>query len=428
MGQKALRSAPAPRGVNRAQRIEALLSGAMSPQPEPATAERPCVGIYSYGFLAESMTFVYHQIVGVLDRFRPIVFTTRTENRDFFPYEPVVPSGFHPIRRVANNAIYNATGRVASLSSKQTALWRDVGRDAGVRLVHAHFGPGGIQAMAIADALDVPLLVTFHGYDASKALRFAAYLRSLIALFERADVIVVSNAMAEKLREHGTHKARVHVVHCGFSPDRFEVPERKSIRDKVADDETIEFLQVSSFAEKKGHRFTCEAFAAHHRRHPRSRLTLLGNGKARAKLEAHTHRHGIADAVEFAGWVAPDAVAQYMQHADVFLHHSVTPQNGDQEGIPNAIIEAMATGLPVISTLHAGIPELVEDGEQGFLIAERDVGAYVDRLEAALAWNLDVGERARARVVEHFNMARGPRTRRHLCKADRKRAAVGSVP
>lgn len=88
----------------------------------------------------------------------------------------------------------------------------------------------------------------------------------------------------------------------------------------------------------------------------------------------------------------------------------------------------MATGLPVISTLHAGIPELVEDGEQGFLIAERDVGAYVDRLEAALAWDLDVGERARARVVEHFNMARGPRTRRHLCKADRKRAAVGSVP
>ncbi|NQZ96355.1 MAG: glycosyltransferase [Myxococcales bacterium] len=303
----------------------------MSPQPEPATAERPCVGIYSYGFLAESMTFVYHQIVGVLDRFRPIVFTTRTENRDFFPYEPVVPSGFHPIRRVANNAIYNATGRVASLSSKQTALWRDVGRDAGVRLVHAHFGPGGIQAMAIADALDVPLLVTFHGYDASKALRFAAYRRSLIALFERADVIVVSNAMAEKLREHGTHKARVHVVHCGFSPDRFEVPERKSIRDKVADDETIEFLQVSSFAEKKGHRFTCEAFAAHHRRHPRSRLTLLGDGKARAKLEAHTHRLGIADAVEFAGWVAPDVVAQYKQHADVFLHHSVTLQNGDQE-------------------------------------------------------------------------------------------------
>ena len=365
--------------------------------------ERPTVAVFSYGFLTASMTFTYRQLTGVERRFRPIVFTTRRENEELFPFDAVHECGLHPVRRVLGNALYNTSGRVAALTRRQRRVWATVAQREDVRLIHAHFGTAGIQALPLAKALGLPLLVTFHGYDASKALRFDAYRRSLEKLFEYAEVITVSRDMATRLIDCGADPARMRVLHCGIPVHEFQMLTRKAISAKVAAEEPIQFLQVASFALKKGHRYTFEAFAQHLKRHPKNRLTLIGDGGERRALERLARDLGIREQVEFAGWVAPSEVAGYLQRADVFLHHSVTGANGDKEGIPTSIMEAMATGLPVVSTRHSGIPELVADGVTGRLVDERDVSAYVDGLEECLEWSLEMGLQARKCVEERFN-------------------------
>ena len=121
-------------------------------------------------------------------------------------------------------------------------------------------------------------------------------------------------------------------------------------------------------------------------------------------MEALVSRKDLANRVRFEGLVDRVGVARLMSKADVFVHHSVTPDDGSMEGLPTVLMEAMATGLPVLSTIHAGIPELVTNGVDGFLVAERDVDEYVDRMDALATLDGRSGKRARAKIENTFNM------------------------
>jgi len=94
----------------------------------------------------------------------------------------------------------------------------------------------------------------------------------------------------------------------------------------------------------------------------------------------------IENNVEFVGYVKPERAIELMKRSHVFVHHSIISKNGDQEGIPNALMEAMAMELPVLSTKHSGIPELVQDGENGFLVDEKNIQLYTERMNEIIKW------------------------------------------
>jgi glycosyltransferase involved in cell wall biosynthesis len=176
------------------------------------------------------------------------------------------------------------------------------------------------------------------------------------------------------------------------------------VAQKIRRGELLSFLQVANFVEKKGHFYTLRAFRRLREVYPRVRLVLGGDGPLRLRAQLLVRQLGLEDSVQFLGTVDENSVRRLMAEADVFVQHSVTAANGDEEGVPTVVMEAMASGLPVVSTLHAGIPELVQDGVTGYLVEERDVEKYFERLVDVLSDDGSMGRAGRERVEKHFDL------------------------
>lgn len=371
------------------------------------TEERSAIAVYVPHFLSISMTFIHRQLLGQAGPFQPLVLTSREEHREFFHFpHPVYCRPRTWAERALGKAVKLLAGRYTLLTPSQMFIWKKVLRRHGARLIHAHFGPAGLEMLPMALALKLPLLVSFHGYDASQALRDARYVSELRRLFadSRVHIIAVSRFMSERLIATGADPSRLNILYYGVPLDDFRFVSRPSVREKVARGEEIEFLQVSNFVEKKGHVHTVRAFRELLTGHPRCRLTLAGDGPLRPEIEGLCAELGIVGKVRFVGRVMKNEVIALMERADIFVHHSVTAADGDQEGIPNVIMEAMASGLIPISTFHSGIPELIADGVDGFLVPEGDVAAYALKMAVALDCGEETGKAARRRVEADFNL------------------------
>lgn len=366
--------------------------------------ENQIVALYLRYYLSPSETFVYRQLLGVSSRFRPIVLTANVFNLDLFPTDKLFARGKNFFDKVTARLARVATGRYSTVTRAQAAYWKSTAAAHGAKLIHAHFGHFALDVLPIARSLKIPLLVTFHGFDASSLLGDRRYTRELPELFEYANVITVSENMAGRLEPFGLDRGKLDVHYIGVPVDNFNYIERKPVAAKMAAGESVGFLQVSNFVEKKGHRYTIEAFARHVENHPAARLVLAGDGPLRPGIESKCGALGIADNVSFAGRVTSVEVAKLMRDADVFVHHSITGADGDMEGLPTVLMEAMSTGLPVISTRHSGIPELVDDGVDGYLVDEGDVDAFARVLAGLVNADADMGKRARLKIEEKFNM------------------------
>jgi colanic acid/amylovoran biosynthesis glycosyltransferase len=266
-------------------------------------------------------------------------------------------------------------------AEKLEGLIKDISPD----IIHCHFGYEGLKLLQNVKT-KIPILVHFHGYDASQMLRKRSYVIALKRIFEspRIAPIVVSNKMHSALENKGIDMSRATILRYGIDLSLFKLHERKSVT------ETTHFVQVSSLVEKKGHEYTLRALARALELSPKLRkkisVSFTGDGPRLGHLQSLTVNLGLGDIVSWVGSKQPGEVLQLLQDADVFLHHSVTAKNGDEEGIPNAIMEAMAMELPVLSTFHSGIPELVENGVNGFLSSEKDVEVYADQIIQIVEW------------------------------------------
>ncbi len=150
------------------------------------------------------------------------------------------------------------------------------------------------------------------------------------------------------------------------------------------------------------------AFEKVWKQRPHARLVMVGSGsKLFEECKDLTVQLNMGEAVKFTGALTPDEVISYMQHAHIFLQHSLTPSSGDMEGTPNSILEASACGLAVVSTLHGGIKEAVIHGETGFLVEEKDVDGMAqymlelfDRPELATA----MGKAGRKHIEANYDL------------------------
>jgi len=273
-----------------------------------------------------------------------------------------------------------------------------------VKLLHAHFGPSGLEIVNLAKMSRIPLLVTFHGYDASILLTMKKYINNIKKVFDYAYLVAVSENMKRDLVKFGADEERISVVRCGIPVNRFNYVERVSLSDKFSNNELITFLQVSNFVEVKGHEYTIRAFNEFLREYSNARLILAGDGVIKASIKKLCTKLGIISKVDFPGVVDENTVIKLMKHADVFVQHSVTLKNGIKEGLPTVIMEAMSTGLPVISTSHSAIPELIDNGLNGFLVEEKDVSSYTEAMFNLKNVTNEIGFNAHKKVAEDFNL------------------------
>jgi glycosyltransferase involved in cell wall biosynthesis len=254
------------------------------------------------------------------------------------------------------------------------------------RLIHAHFGRGGALALPLARKLRVPLVVSFHGGDATKAKHYrrqlipTLYQRRLAALRREAIFFVcVSDFIRDTLLARGFPAQKLRVVRYGIDLD----PPPPGPGSGAG------FLFVGRFVEKKGVPVLIEAFRLLAERGIILPLTLVGDGPLRAGLEELAA--GLPG-VRFAGWLPQAEVRRAMGASLALVVPSVTAAGGDAEGLPNVVLEAMAAAVPVIGTDHAGIAEAIVDGETGFVVPERDPQALAEALARIAA---DPGLRAR---------------------------------
>jgi colanic acid/amylovoran biosynthesis glycosyltransferase len=277
-------------------------------------------------------------------------------------------------------------------------------RPARYDVIHAHFGPVGNSFRFVRELWGAPFVVTFHGYDFSAVPRRegrGAYAR----LFETADAVIgVNEHMRAMLEQMGCPPRKFRRHPCGV--DTAQHPFRS--RGAQAGG-TVRLLTVGRLVEKKGIEHSLRAFAAVHEAHRELRYDIVGDGPLRAKLERLVMELGLAQAVTFHGALPAPEVRSLMNEAHLFALASVTAADGDQEGIPVSLMEAMASGLPVLSTRHSGIPELVVDGESGLLAPEGDVPSLAVHLtwlvEHPDAW-AGMGRRGREQIETNYDAKR----------------------
>ncbi|MBB6285201.1 glycosyltransferase [Geobacillus subterraneus] len=235
--------------------------------------------------------------------------------------------------------------------------------------IHAHHGKHAIEILPLCIAHHIPLVVSIRGRDGSakgNSLRRNQKRYSLLkqhgSLF-----LPVCRYLADELVTLGFPQEKIHVLYGGIELDLFPYQERT-----IPENGDIVILSIGRLVEKKGFLTLVRAFEHVHANHPRCRLRIIGSGKDEENIRQLINKLGLTPFVELLGAMDAAAIVQEMKRAHLFCLASETASDGDIEGIPNVLKEAMASGLPVISTNHAGIPELIEHGRTGYLAPEKD--------------------------------------------------------
>jgi colanic acid/amylovoran biosynthesis glycosyltransferase len=244
----------------------------------------------------------------------------------------------------------------------------------GSDVCHVHFGTMAADSLPVLRAVDVPSVVSFYGYDVSEVPRSNPAVYE--GVFSEATALTyLSDDMRSDLLDLGAPAAKLHEVPLCVDVEKFTAPKRT-----LDPDEPVTVLTVARHVEKKGLQYAIEA-VANLDTDRRVRYLIAGDGPLREQLERQIADLGAGGSIELLGWQTQEEILQLLTDAHLFLLPSVTAENGDKEGTPTALLEAQASGLPVLSTTHAGIPEIVADGEAGLLVPERDVGALTTALE-----------------------------------------------
>ena len=334
------------------------------------------IGWLRHNFLPPSETFIYTALRALAAARVDIrVLAIRRTSAAKFPDADVLALNDGPLGAL-EAALYWSTGR----SPRQDRWAR------GVRLIHAHMGYTGVHALAAAARHGLPLVTSYYGHDVTLGRSRGRSATSFLPaywpyaccrqrLFRRGDrFLVLSRAMRAALVEQGCPADKIRVVPLGIDLERFS-----GARPARRTDAPLTVLMVGREVEKKGFDDGLRACALARDAGVALRVVLLGTGNVlQAALRRLASSLGLA--VE---WPAPSSdVARAMAEADVLLVPSRTAADGDQEGTPTVICEGSAAGLPIVSTLHAGIPEQVEHGRTGVLVPERDVTGMAAALTA----------------------------------------------
>ena len=347
-------------------------------------------------FLPANGSWLYHQIAH-LRRYRPVVLTQEARNLDEFPVETLYTAEAYPRgRRLVNRAWRKFAGTYP--------YYAGILRREGASLIHAHFGHQGCRCLRAQQATGLPMVTTFYGYDATRDPRQPPWQQWYRRLFDRGALFLAEGTtLGKRLVEAGCPPEKIRVHHLGVDVAR--IPFRP--RSPAAQ---VRFLICAPFREKKGIPYALQALGRvlQERDFP-CEVVLIGDGPQREQILAMIDQVGLSDRVEWRGIQPYSAVLEELARCHILLQPSVTAADGDTEGgAPVILLDAQASGMPVIATEHADIPEYVREGESGLLAPERDVEALAECIrqlvEAPERWAA-MGQAGRCHVEENYNAA-----------------------
>ena len=381
---------------------------------------KPLVASLCGTFLKPEMQSVYRQITG-LKRHRTVVLTERRLHEDLFPFAPLLvmekplpalrakrrkqrqrgnfirrfyykhllkqwPPPERPKPPAPPPVVYDDPYNLVDLLRQQQP-----------QLAHVYYGHKAVKYLPMLRRWGGPMIVSFHGMDVREGVYKMGDPATLAEVFAEARLILGrSQSLLDRLAEMGCPASKLRLNRTGIPLDGLA----SAVRRPPADGRWI-ILQACRLIAKKGLPTTLLAMREVVDAWPHARLLLAGDGPLADEMRAIAQELNLAGNVEFLGWRTQAELRDLYQRAHLFLHPSETTASGDREGVPNALLEAMATGLPPVATFHGGIPEAVMDGMDGLLVPEKSPAALaaavlrttfeaglLERLSAAAALNV----------------------------------------
>lgn len=388
------------------------------------------VAFLVYAFPSLSQTFILDQITGLIDRGCELdIYAERAEGPHVHPAVETyslrqrthyLPAPDNYIRRALDGARLASSGlaRSPQIVLRSLNVLKYGVRAASLKLlydamscsgksydvVHGHFGPNGLRGMMLREigAIQGKLVTSFYGYDVASYVRQHGQ-RCYGRLFKEGNLfIALSEAMRRRLVELGCDESKVIVHHLGVSRDRFSGEAWRPSADGQA-----RIVTISRLVPKKGVEYGIRAAAELSKAGHSLTYTIVGDGPLRAQLERLVRDLGLGGVVYLVGWKRQPDIVDILNRSDILIAPSITGEDGDQEGTPVVLMEAQAAGLPVVSTWHSGIPEVVQDGVSGYLVPEQDVAALAEKLAHLVEHpqvRIEMGRAGREIVKGHYNI------------------------
>ncbi len=318
-------------------------------------------------FIPPKRLHIYRQVCAITD-YENWVVTRHRRDQDRFPYERVHVLRKSPVRFLSRLWHQARHTRYAPLDRFEVDQLLAFTRARGAAVFHAYFGTEAARLLRYFERETRAKVVSFLGLDVTEAVLPARDLERLLASVDL--FLCFSQSLADILRRRGCPPERLRLNTPGVP-----LPEGDWSRGPLpppSPERPLRLLQACRFVQKKGLDVSLRCLAILRDRGVPARLTLVGEGPERDALGTQARELGVLDLVRFPGFLDFGRLVGEMREHDLFLHPSRTASTGDVEGIPSVILEAMAYGLPVISSRHGGIPEVITDGVDGLLIAEAE--------------------------------------------------------
>jgi len=345
-------------------------------------------------YLGLTETFIYDYLCA-FTRVRPVIVARQLANLEGFGLPREASLHLSPPRR--GSAAWAAAAVKRRLRGGAPHLEKILARER-VRVIHAHFGPTACALFELKRRTGLPLVTSFYSYDASMTPVLAEFRDRYRQLFEVGDVFLVEGpAMKKKLESLGCPSSKLEIQRIGIDPKEYrftvrEDPGRAPLR----------LLQCGRMVPKKGYRTALGALAEARRHDGRLELRIIGDGPDRPQLEERIRELDLQEAVTLLGACPREVFREELDRAHLYLQPSVKASDGDSEGgAPTALLEAQAVGLPILTTRHDDIPQVVREGRSALLADEEDVGGLAANITLLAAEPLrwaSMGRAGRAHI------------------------------
>jgi len=361
---------------------------------------RRVIASYCSSFLKPEMLHIYRQVKALrgVDTF---VVTKEVQNAKRFPFPDIEVIPKRRTNLLVHGWLKFVARRPPIVYRGEYQTLESLLERHGADLMHIYFGHTGVHLLPFIQQWGKPCVVSFHGADVAHKQDIKDYPAKLRRLFNAVPLVFArSQSLAERLINLGCPQDKLRINRTGIPLNEFPLVDRQP-----PPDGKWRVVQACRLIPKKGVATSLRAFAIFKRDNPEAEFFIAGKGPLQPELEMLAAGLGIYKDVHFVGFLSQPKLLELYASSHLFLHPSETSPNQDQEGVPNSVLEAMATGLPVAATRHGGIPEAIDHGHTGWLVPEEDHAALANAMQqiACLPGVLrEMGLRARAAVTDRF--------------------------
>lgn len=336
-------------------------------------------------FTSPTETFIVNQI-NALNKLEHVVFTIEYHN-------------FLEANATVYSPKLNENFATKFLRKKHKTFFESEFKNLAPTVIHGHYITDSIFFNPLTKNSNCFKICSCYGYDVSVIPRKYGVLAKYFykKIFKEYDLfLAMTEEMKKDLLEIGCPASKIKVHYHGINTKLFEVH-----RDYQLKSQTLNLLTIASLFPVKGHMSVLKALNIFVKNHPNKKIsyTIIGDGFSKKEFQSYVDKNELVNNVKFIPAVKHgEKFNEYLREAHVFLHPSITTKENDKEGIPGAIVEAMASGLPVISTLHGGIPYIIEHGKTGFLVEEHDsntIAGFIEKLYDNADLRSEIGQNAK---------------------------------